>query len=302
MAVKTLDHRSAILTLLFQVSYTLSRLRAHPLGAPYIPAFEALRAEGLAVLTREIALNEAVIDAQARVDVADDGLDDFAGRGSKAILAVTHDDRSHTLYRHFFGTKPLAELRRPVLAGQLTTMKAWPSALQECGVPALQAMAPELVPLLEAAEAAEKARFDARQAMRKFRDMGERRQWIDRLNATRKEAHGALAKLPHQHTGLPSDFASQFFLSSPEREAAEPAEGELPETPEVLREHIATQRKAIEAAETRLAELEAAEAAVKQAAEARAAEEAQLAELDRAAAELEQKRAALREKLAAKPA
>jgi predicted RNase H-like nuclease (RuvC/YqgF family) len=162
-------------------------------------------------------------------------------------------------------------------------------------------MAPELVPLLEAGSAAEQARLDARQASRKFRDFGERQQWLDRLNAARKEVHGALAKLPHERPSLPSDFASQFFLSTQDRDDR-PSDDETPETPEALREHIASLRKTIEDAEARLAEVEAEEAEARKAAEARTAEEAALAELDRAAAELEKKRATLREKLAANPA
>src|SRR6185295_6405416 len=63
------------------------------------------------------------------------------------------------------------------------------------------------------ANAAVAARDNARQANREFRDVGERRRWVDRMNAARKEVYGTLAKLPHEGLGLPSDFADQFFLS-----------------------------------------------------------------------------------------
>src|SRR5207244_8492723 len=67
--------------------------KAHPLGAPYVAGFEPLRTDGVHVLTQELSCLEAQVSAQAQVDAADDGLDDFAGRVSKAILTITRDDR-----------------------------------------------------------------------------------------------------------------------------------------------------------------------------------------------------------------
>lgn len=56
---------------------------------------------------------------------------------------------------------------------------------------------------------------------REFRDTGARKQFIDEVNAARKELDGALSKLPFQNPALPQDFADAFFLSEPPREEAE---------------------------------------------------------------------------------
>jgi hypothetical protein len=297
MAVRTLDHRTSLLGLFPHLSYTLSRLKARPEGAPHVAAFEEVREEGVQVLTTEIGLAEQVASAQSLVDVADDNLDDFASRVSKAVLTITKDHKDTKLYAHFFGQKTLSEFRRPVLKGQHEAMERWLPSLEQSPYPALQGMAAELSALLAQADAAVLARNAARQQNRFFRDVGDRKRWVDRLNATRKEVYGALSKLPHENPGLPSGFADQFFQKETRREGGE---GDEPEgTAEELRAQVDELRAALAEMEARLAAAEAAEAEMKRAEAARAEAEAQLAELDRAAAGIEQRRAELQARLAA---
>jgi len=300
MALRSLNPLSSMLALLPQCSVTLGRLKAHPLGAPHVPTFEALRSEGAQVLTLELHHIETMNDTQAVVVVVDGKLDHFVGRLSKAVLTLTDDDREHALYLHFFGGKSPSEVRRPVLGAELQLAKKWLPSLTQSPHPELAAMAPELAALIAEADAAEVARNTARQQNRIFRDVGERRQWVDRLNATRKEVHGALAKLPYENPGLPTNFADMFFLRTPDREEGD----EEPQTGEDLRAYVEALRAKLAGAEARLAEVEAAEAEAEaeQAAAARAADAAALAELNRAAVELEKKRAALQARLAAPPA
>ena len=140
--------------------------------------------------------------------------------------------------------------------------------------------------------AANGARETARQQNRVFRDVGLRRQWVNDLNAVRKEVHGALSKVMHQHTGLPAGFADSFFA----RERKRPKADEV-ETMDALLALKESLHGEIEEVEARIAALQEAEEAERQAAEARSAEEAELVELDKAMAALEKKRKALREKL-----
>jgi len=298
MAARVLKARTSMITLLPHPTYTASRLKAHPLGAPHVARFEALKAEGKQVLVQEIEHIEAVTEAQAVAVAVDFRLDGYATRLSKVLLSLTGEDRTHPLYTHYF-EKPLHELKKPILAGQLAAMKKWLVSLPKSPHPELSGMAAELATLVAEADAAVVARDAARQQNREFRDVGERRQWVDRLNATRKEVYGALAKLPYEHPGLPSDFADGFFLSGPEREDEE----EDADTVEALEAQAAALRQALAEVEARLAEAAAAEAEAQRrdAEKARAAQRAALAELDRAAAELEQQRAALRAQLAAPP-
>ena len=294
MALRTLRHSTALISLLPHADYTVGRLNANPLVAHLAAPIEALRGEGLQLLLTERDMSAAQTWAQVRVDTADDRLNHLAGRVSKAILTITNDERDKSLYTHFFGNKNLTEFRRPKLGEQLEAMTKWIPSLQNSPFPALQAMAPELAALVEEADEAVKARDNAQQQNRFFRDVGARHQWVENLNAARKELYGVLGKLAHQHPELPSNFADLFFMKKSEGEAAEEPEEE---TAEALREHAEELRQELQGVEGRIQELEAAEAAARRAAEARAAEEARLAELDRKAAELERERKALRARL-----
>lgn len=289
MAVRTLRTRSATLTLLPHTTFTLSRLNTDPFGAPYVARFEGLHVEGRQVLLVELDLADAKTGAQARVVAIDVRLDEFASRFSNQILALTGNNRRADLYTHYF-TKPPNELTRPILNNQLVEMKKWLGSLAKTPHASLAAMAPELDALIKEADEAVDARRDVSQQIREFRDVGAKRQWVDRLNAARKETHGALAKLPHEHEHLPPDFADRFFMSESESD-----EGAEANTVEALDAQAASLREALAQVEARAAQLRAAEAAAreKKAAEARKAREAKLAELDKAAAELAEKRAAV---------
>ncbi|EYF06129.1 hypothetical protein [Chondromyces apiculatus] len=292
MTIKTLNAEMALLTLFPHVTYTLERLKAHPLGAPHVATFQELRDRGLQILTTELAVTDAQAGAQAQVDIADDRLDAFASLVSKAVLTLTSESREHLLYTHYFGSKTLSDFKRPVLGEQLVKMRGWLSSFETSPHPSLQALAPELTQLVAQADAATNAREAARQQNRIFRDVGLRRQWVNDLNAVRKEVHGALSKVMHQHTGLPPGFADSFFA----RERKRPKAGEVETMDALLALKASLQGELLEV-EERMASLQEAEEAERQAADARAAEEAELVEIDKAVAALEKKRKALREKL-----
>jgi septal ring factor EnvC (AmiA/AmiB activator) len=45
-----------------------------------------------------------------------------------------------------------------------------------------------------------------------FREIGNRKKLFDKVNAVRNLTYAALAKMPHDHVGLPRSFADLFFL------------------------------------------------------------------------------------------
>ena len=295
MAARTLEHRTALLGIFPHVRYTLGKLKWYPEGAPYVSIFEAIRTEGQQVMMMELGIIDAQVEAQVRVDLADARLNDFAGLVSRTVIGLGGAGTEGPVYKHFFGNKNLSEFRKPTLGDQLESMRGWLESLKNSPYAELSALLPRLEPLIDEADEAKKARDAAKKQNRLFRDMGERRAWLDGLNAARKELYGAMAKLPHQHPHLPSNFADLFFMKESKREG-EVAEYEE-ETAEGLRAQVAELRAALEQLEARLVEVEAAEEAEKKAAEARAAEEALLTELDREMAELEARRVALRARL-----
>jgi hypothetical protein len=194
MAARRLQSRTSILSLLLQSTFTLSQLRNSPYGAPHVATFEALDAEGMQVLTEEINHIKARTETKARVCAVDVKLDDFVTKVSKTVLTLTGEDRGHPLYLHFFGKKSPSDVRKPILGSELETARSWVTALQESPHAALNALVPELQALITEADDAVTARREARKLNRFFRDVGPRQQWLDRMNAERKDLYGALAR------------------------------------------------------------------------------------------------------------
>ncbi|TKD00512.1 hypothetical protein [Polyangium fumosum] len=293
MAVRTIHPRTSLGSVLAEITYTHSRLKAHPLGAPHVAAFEALRAEWPAVHNKELVVRDAITDAQALIDHVDDLLDNLANGVVHAILTITNGDRTHALYKHFLGNKTPSDFKRPVLGGQLEAMKAWLPALEQSEHAPLVAFAPALAGLLGQASSAVTAKAEAEGARDQFRDFGERKKFIDKLNGCRKETHGALARLPHEHSSLPRNFADKFFR----RERVEPGD-EADVTITSVKANIVEMQKELAAQHKLLADLEAEEAKVAEA--AIHADKEALVVLEAQAAEAQAKAAALRAKIEAK--
>ncbi|MBK9266572.1 MAG: hypothetical protein IPM54_43140 [Polyangiaceae bacterium] len=221
MSARIIAYVTGLLSVLREIQYTLARASKEPLAAIYVPTFQAIREEWQTVLLEEIARLDALSNAQALVSKADQGIDAFAGRVSRAVDDHTDGPTRKQIRTALFKNKSLSKFRRPVLGGQLDAMTDWADTLGKCGVPALAALAPEAATLVAAGEAARDEREKAQAANRHFRTVGQRKQFIDKLNATRKEAHGGLAKLTFEHPNLPQDFADGFFYSEPVRDDEE---------------------------------------------------------------------------------
>ncbi|HZF48770.1 MAG TPA: hypothetical protein VE093_08980 [Polyangiaceae bacterium] len=268
---RTLSHESPLTEVRSHLSYTVRRLRAHALTQFLAPTFEALLTQWTLLHQKELELADKVDDTVIEGGAIDGELNAFAHHTSRTLLDLTSNNRNHPLYLHFFGGKPLHVFTRPVLAGQLYAMRQWNPSLAQSGHASLTALGGALTPLIEKADEVVAARAAAEQAVRQFREIGERKQFIDEVNAARKEAHGVLSTLPHKHTALPARFADGFFKRDRPRDEApdlEAIEGAI----EKLKKELAEQEKARE-------ELLAAQAAAKAAEEeqVKAAAEAKLA-------------------------
>lgn len=211
MSARLLNARSSLLALLGDIRYTLSRLKADPIGAPFVAAFQQLRDEWAEVQAQEIENQEELSEAQARVDIADTRLDAFAHRVSKAVLTLVKDDRTHPLYLHFFGDKSQSVLARPKVGIEVLAMRPWLTSVENSPHPSLQAMAAELGLLILAADKALTARDAVKDRIRTFYDVGARRRLFDKCNGLRRSTHGELSRLAQEQGGLPSTYAGGFF-------------------------------------------------------------------------------------------
>jgi hypothetical protein len=292
MGIRILVYRIALFALLREIRYSLSQMSLEPLAAAWATIFKALRDEWTTVLLKEITLLEALAAAPAAVDRADKALDDFAGRVSRAIDDTAAGALKRQLKTSLFNGLPLSKFRRPVLNGQLLMMEAWSSALANCGVPQLTALSAEAEALVLAGQKASEQRRAAQQNNREFRDVGMRRQFIDKVNATRKEAHGALGKLTFQTPHLAADFVDGFFYKEAPRDEEE--------TIDDVKASINELKAAIDERTKQLEAMEAEAAVQAQAETERKAKEDSLAALEEMEADIKKKIAAAKVALAKK--
>jgi hypothetical protein len=222
MALRTLSYLSSLLALRSEIIHSLDQLKAHPLTQGYVPVFEGLRDEWGAVFAEELALRDALSAASARIFSVGVRLDELASRISKAILTLTGDDKTHALYTAYFNKKSLAAFKRPLLGSQHAAMRGWIPELQKSDAPSLKVFAEEVEAAVKAGDEALKAR-EAREAESTFfRAVGTRKKFFEKVNAVRKQTYGEIAKMRHDHLGLPASFAEPFFRHDSDRADRKP--------------------------------------------------------------------------------
>lgn len=288
MGIRVLAYRIGLFILLREIQYSLSQMRHEPLAAPYVPQYQALRDAWKLVLLEEIEILDELSEAHAAVDKADNAIDVFSGRVSNSVNDHT-DGKTRKQIRHaLFKDKTLTKFRRPVLGGQLLAFSEWSVTLAQCGVPALAAMAGEAAELTAMGQSAEALRSAAKKRNRDFRDVGTRKQFIDKVNAARKETHGALSKMPFENPALPQGFAGAFFFSEAPRNEDETLD-EVKAAIDDLNTQLAERH-------TQLTALEAEAAAEEQAALEHAAKDQALEDIEAQVKELMKRAAALKAK------
>ncbi len=194
-------------------SYTLGELSSHPLAVPYVTKFDAFQTDWFTTNTARIQLEIAAGKAQGAVAGADSALDDFVDTLDRTVLIAVKNDRTAPLYQLYFGLKAPSLLKRPILSDELTTCRAWIPSLQASPLAPVAALAPTLVTVVAAADAAVAQKLAADQAVKDFDTIGAKKALIDEYNALRKTAYGELAAMPHQNPTamLPASFADRFF-------------------------------------------------------------------------------------------
>lgn len=212
--ITTLGHRTSITTLNDQYFFTAAKLQAHPLTQTFTTEFAVLRPLIDTAQGEELRLMESRYLADAIVQVLDDVLDGIVDGVDSTLRIDLRNDRSSPIYLRYFGSLLPSEIKRPVLGGQLETMRAWPSALVESSNPILQQYGITLLAKLPEADAAAAEKQRVTQQLTDFRLLGTRAKLIDRCNATRKSLYGKLAELQHANAGLGSGWAESFFRSS----------------------------------------------------------------------------------------
>jgi len=297
MSPSILDFRSASLTFLEELVHTLARLESNPLTASFAPPFEALyEDEWTRIVQQEFDLLVQAYRADAMVEEADDELDDYVDELDAYARRRVKGNLKDPFYLYFFGANRPHDLKRPVLGGQLETMRQWVAPLNAtAGDDEASKLAAKLDGLIVKADAAIAKQAEAFEKIKTFRTQGERKAFVDKLNALRKSTAGKLSELPlaHPEAKLPGHFASRFFKHAPKH--GKTAAKEL--TSEDLKARLAEAEGEVAAVRQQLADALAKEEAEALLQAQLEADKAALAEAEKEAAELAAKVAALRAKI-----
>ncbi|MDC3959489.1 hypothetical protein [Polyangium jinanense] len=217
--IVTLVARTGILTLYEEFFFTRGRLVSHPLAVPLLPEFDTFRSQLDATLMAELALIGERFAANAAVEFLDADLDRLTDSIAALTLIEAKNDRGALPYAHYFATQRPSELKRPILGGQLDTMRHWPPSLQASSSAQLQEIGVRLANLVVLGDDKTKAQDAVAQNIADFRSVGSRKQCIDAFNALRKSIHGKLGETQHKTPELGTGWADSFFRqgSSAER-------------------------------------------------------------------------------------
>ena len=209
--IQTFAPKTSVETLYNEYFFTLGRLRRHKLAKALAPMLEALRPKLDAAAAEELGLTENEYEAAAAVVYADNDLNDSVD----FVSGNAH--RNTPLWTRLFADQRPSDLKKPLLGGQLETMRSWPATLTSVeGNAILKDHAPILTERVTAGDAAAAEKKTVAQNFADYRAVGTRARLITELNAARKAIHGKLGEIQHANH-LRAGWAESFFMqdSSP---------------------------------------------------------------------------------------
>lgn len=291
MSLRTYDISSGPEKLRVQVVYSLAQCEAHSQAVQFVPIFTNLLAEWQTMFSLHQELLDKITRAESRVDGADDELDIFVDNVSTTLLLIYNGSRKSDEYKQYFGSEQPHEVKDPILAEELETVRRWLGPLKASSNPLLKELGARGEALVQSADDAVRALGFANQDYRVFRYTGEYSKFVGSFNATRKSIYGELGKLRHQPEGknLPGNFADGFFRHERRRHKKV--------TIDSVQKEIASLEGQLADSKATLADLKDQKAAQQQQNEQRSALEAEYGEAAKASVEARKKAAALREKL-----
>jgi hypothetical protein len=194
-------------------SFTLGQLHSHPLATVFAPQFDDFQTKWFASNAARTALVIILGKANGTLYSTDDALDDFLDLLDRTLLIITKNERTASQYMFYFGPTPVHVLKRPILGEELATVRGFVPSLQTSPHPALAALAPLLIELIARADAAIAQQLAAELALKDFDILGGMKTLIDSYNALRQTVYGQLAAIPHANPTamLPANFADRFF-------------------------------------------------------------------------------------------
>ena len=281
MRIPTFATRLPLTVLRREVRYTLVQLRPRPWAKSWVTVFEGLLKEIEAALTKSGKLGDALDDAEAGVDYADEVLDWAVMRAAATARATLKGEVLAAFMSSLFGSDKPSDLVRPKLGPQLVRVRTWPAILKNAPEP-LCDLLPTVTAAIAAADEAEQALSVAAGATEAFR-ASVHAPLVEKINGQRKALGGDAKGQAHDADG--GTEQEGLFLVS----AAESRRGARPASIEKTQAEIAALQADLALAQQRLVAQQAQQQAdqkrqevaqkVRDLQSARAQTDAQIAEL-----------------------
>jgi hypothetical protein len=231
------------------ITHTARELRSNPLTTSFAAIFDALLALWTTIFQTDLDLQDQVDKATSEERSVDSELNLIARRLWKEINLITGDDKDALLLKFYFEGKSLHVFIRPVLSGQLASMRSWPDSLLKSEHDSLKKIGQDLLPLIPKADAAVTAKADAEKKLDELRQLGARKLFIDEVNNKRKETYTDVSALQSKHPELTTSFVEGLFRRDRTREE-DPTIGELEEEIKDLEELHADKKARLEKLKT----------------------------------------------------
>lgn len=237
-------------------SHTHSALKEDTLTQSLVAGFELHGPQIKLFHTQELDLVYNVIAARMRAGKIDVLLDALLDQIVALLLAYTKSDRKDPEYVRFMGGKKPSDIKRPILASQLTFMEDFPTKLKTAKTQELRDLEVKADALIGQAKAAASELKAAELSLSSFYKTGSYPVFIDAFNGSRKALFGQIAELGHQHPelNLGADYPEGFFLRARRSEGPTLASEEA-----LLEYHAAELAKHQQIVKTMQAEMEAEE-------------------------------------------
>ncbi len=160
--IRTIQNSDSLDTVWEELVYTEARLGSDKDAKDFTKDIAKLIEQSEAIRQGQLKVWRAEIAAQARVDAADDVLDDDVDDLDTELLHVVRQDRSSPRYRHYF-SKPKNEIIRLGLESQLGKVRTWPDSLKNEAEKTLQKLGTRIAATIAEGDAALSARLTAAQ-------------------------------------------------------------------------------------------------------------------------------------------
>lgn len=196
-----------------EVSYSRICLGKVPYFASHLAIFVGLEAEHKVLEEKARALRVARYEAEIMAGLVDSKLNAVCAGVVARLDEMNSDKERGVLRTRLLGNKIPSVFQRPILGGQLSTMRNWPSILSESAFDSLKSYAADVQAAVNEGDAAE-ADLNAKElAEDNFYTLGEYKKYLDQVNSARKALQGDAEAYRHAHPelNLPRDFVEGLF-------------------------------------------------------------------------------------------